>query len=130
MEEERDSMCFACGPDNPIGLHLVFHFTDDNELQTVFIPREEHQSFTGMLHGGLMALLLDEVMGKLLTLKNMRAFTARMETRFRKQARIGEPLTLTGRIVSDRGRMIEMGAEAKNSEGEKVAEATARFMKA
>ena len=122
-------MCFACGPENPIGLHLEFELIGENELQTVFIPLAEHQSYNGMLHGGLMALLLDEVMGKLLTMKQIRAYTARMETRYRQQARIGEKLKVTGRIVFDKGRMIELTAQAENEQGEKVAEATARFMK-
>ncbi len=130
MKEQRDRMCFACGPDNPIGLHLEFSQTESGDLVTEFIPRPEHQSFDGIMHGGFMSLLLDEVMGKLLTLKGIRAYTARMETRYRHAAGIGEKLRITGRIVFDKGRMIEMQAVAENATGDTVAEASARFMRA
>ena len=130
MEEKSDRMCFACGPDNPIGLHLDFWFNENDELTTEFTPRPEHQSYNGMMHGGFMSLLLDEVMGKLLTLKGIRAYTARMETRYRQSARIGEKLKITGRIVFDKGRMIEMHAKAFDSDHRMVAEASARFMRA
>ncbi len=130
MEKERDHMCFGCGPDNPIGLHLSFSFNDRDELVTEFVPQTQHQGYDNMMHGGLMAVLLDEVMGKLLTLKGIRAFTARMETRYRQAVPIGEKLKVTGRIVFDKGRMIEMSAEAKGLDGGIVAEAKARFMRA
>lgn len=124
-----DDMCFACGKDNPIGLKLEFMAISENLIETSFIPKPEHQSYDGILHGGLMATLLDEAMGKLLRLKEMNALTARFEMRYRKSAVIGERLWIKGRILSQRGRMIEMAAEAVNDNQEILAEATGRFMR-
>ncbi len=129
MKNRRDSMCFACGEDNPIGLHLSFSVLSEDEIQTNFVVKEEHQSYDGMMHGGLMAVLLDEVMGKLLSLKGLYAPTAKLEIRYRKEVCVGEKLTIYGRIVSMRGRMIEMEAKTEQADGNIAAEAKGKFMK-
>ena len=51
--------CFACGKANPIGLKLEFERTEE-ECSTAFIPKREHQSYDGRMHGGLISTLLDE----------------------------------------------------------------------
>jgi hypothetical protein len=57
----RDHYCFGCGRHNPIGLHLVFD-ADGEGVATRYIPRPEDQGFPAVMHGGLLALLLDEAM--------------------------------------------------------------------
>src|SRR5262245_4874414 len=58
---EDDAMCFCCGQKNPIGLKLEFHETPDGRMGTIWIPRKEHQGFKDIVHGGLVATVLDEV---------------------------------------------------------------------
>ena len=53
--------CFVCGESNPLGLQLRFH-ADGDEVRTRFVPRPEHIGFKGVVHGGLLATLLDEIM--------------------------------------------------------------------
>ena len=62
MERTRDTMCFGCGRDNPVGLHLHFR-TDEDGCYTSFVPQPVHQSYDGRMHGGLISTLLDETMG-------------------------------------------------------------------
>jgi hypothetical protein len=50
--------CFACGQRNPYGIHMVFR-QEDNTIASDFSPREEYQGFPGMLHGGIVAVVLD-----------------------------------------------------------------------
>ena len=58
-----DSMCFICGQLNPIGLKIKFDVDEDNlKIEGSFVPRSEHQGYTGIMHGGLVCALLDEAM--------------------------------------------------------------------
>ncbi len=64
MQEKEYTWCFACGKDNPIGLKMEFTM-DAEECVAYFTPRQEHQSYDGRMHGGLISVLLDEIMGRL-----------------------------------------------------------------
>jgi acyl-coenzyme A thioesterase PaaI-like protein len=60
MEKQPNSrMCFVCGIENPIGLHLAFYTDDGDRCIARFRPRPEHQGFPGQLHGGLISTLPD-----------------------------------------------------------------------
>jgi acyl-coenzyme A thioesterase PaaI-like protein len=52
-------MCFVCGIDNPIGLHLSFYTYDEGRCIARFHPKPEHQGYPGHLHGGIISTLLD-----------------------------------------------------------------------
>jgi acyl-coenzyme A thioesterase PaaI-like protein len=61
MEKQPNSrMCFVCGVDNPIGLHLSFYTDDEGQTVARFRPGPEHQGYPGHLHGGIISTLLDE----------------------------------------------------------------------
>ena len=120
--------CFACGKDNPIGLHLHFDQTED-ELLTTFIPRQEHQSYDGRMHGGLISTLLDEAMGQFLYMKTGKpAYTAKLEVRFRQPVIIGERVTVRTKVNKQKGRLVEMSATMTKDDGIMVAEAAAKLM--
>ncbi|MBP2628846.1 MAG: thioesterase superfamily protein [Firmicutes bacterium] len=108
--------CFACGKENPIGLKLVFIEKDESYI-TTFTARPEHQSYDGIMHGGLVSTILDEVMGRYLYAKGFNAVTAKLEVRFRKPTPIGQQLTVTGKIVGKRGNMYELVSEMKLPDG-------------
>ena len=60
MEKQSNSrMCFVCGIDNPIGLHLSFYTDDEGRCIASFRPKPEHQGYPGHLHGGIINTLLD-----------------------------------------------------------------------
>ena len=63
------SMCFACGKENPLGLHLHF-FSIPGGCLAFFTPSHEHQSYNDRMHGGLIMTLMDEVMGNYLFLNS------------------------------------------------------------
>ncbi|SJZ41331.1 PaaI family thioesterase [Selenihalanaerobacter shriftii] len=128
MERQGEEMCFACGPKNPIGLKLEFELNDDI-IESKFTPEEVHQGFDGIMHGGLVSTLLDEIMANMLYLQGVKAVTAKMETKFRKPVEIGQELTITGWIEREKKRTINTAAKIINQEGQKVAEAEAVFMR-
>ena len=124
----RAHYCFGCGRHNPFGMHLEFERAGDGVVAS-YTTRREDQGFPGMLHGGLLALLLDEAMGWALYADRIFAVTARMETRFRRPATLDEALTVRGRITRNRGRRIEVAGEVIDAGGACLVEASGLFLR-
>jgi acyl-coenzyme A thioesterase PaaI-like protein len=116
-----DDYCFACGPKNPIGLRLEFETEDHGVSRTVWVPKEEHQGYVGVVHGGLIATVLDEVMVRMLWHLGVPAVTVRFEMDIKRSAKPGVPLHLEGHVVEDRGRVIKVESEARDADGGLVA---------
>lgn len=122
------NMCFACGTENPIGLHLHF-FPLPQGCLSLFTPSREHQSYNDRMHGGLIMTLMDEVMGNYLFLKDgIPAYTGKMESRFRQPILIGETVLITCEEVRRKGHLIVMSAKITKEDGTIVAEATSHMM--
>ena len=114
--EPINQWCFACGKDNPIGLHLEFTEHEDS-YSTIFTPRPEHQGYDGIMHGGLVSTLLDEVMARYIYAKGYNAVTARLDVRFKKPTPIGQELKVTAKITGKRGNMYEVVGEITLTDG-------------
>jgi len=114
--EPVNQWCFACGTKNPIGLQLTFIEKDESYI-TTFTARPEHQGYDGIMHGGLVSTILDEVMAGYLYAKGFNAVTAKLEVRFRKPTPIGQQLTVTAKIVGQRGNMYELVSEITLPDG-------------
>ncbi|HIU64503.1 MAG TPA: hotdog fold thioesterase [Candidatus Avacidaminococcus intestinavium] len=128
VERKLYDWCFACGKENPIGLHLKFK-KNDEELVTEFVPQKEHQSYDGRMHGGLISTLLDEAMGQFLYMHTGKpAYTAKLEVRFKQPVLIGEKITVRTKVIKQKGRLVEMSAEMTKAEGMIVATAEAKLM--
>lgn len=128
VEIEAATMCFACGPDNPVGLRIDFHF--DGEVCTAeFTPNENHVGYEDTVHGGILYTALDDVTANVLYQQGRKAHTARCEIRYRQVARVGDTLTLKGWIESERRRLIVLKGEARRkSDDALVADCQASFM--
>ena len=121
-------MCFACGPDNPIGLKINFS-VEDGVCSGRFTPNQNHVGFNDTVHGGIVFSALDDVMANLLYLQNIKAYTAKCEIRYRKALRVGQEIILTSVIESERRRLIALKGEARLAEtDELVADTSASFM--
>ncbi len=127
LELEDNNKCFACGKDNPIGLKLKFEWNEGISYAE-FTPKEEHQGWRGVVHGGIISTLLDETMVWSMCFLDIKAMTVQMEVRYRKPAEIGEKLMLKGEIASQRGRLIQAKAQIHSNKG-LVAEATGKFLR-
>jgi acyl-coenzyme A thioesterase PaaI-like protein len=94
------------------------------------MPTSEYEGYGGMIHGGIISTLMDEILAWSLYARDTWAVTARLNTTFRKPVRIGESVRLVGRIVRDRGRLIELHGEIRReSDDALLAEAEATFMR-
>jgi len=102
--------CFACGARNGSGLHLVFRQEGD-AIVTEFIPDVRFQGFPGVVHGGILATLLDETLNRTAAREGRWMMTARIEIRYRHAAPVGRPLRITARAISSRARIIIANGE-------------------
>ena len=130
MEYKDIGMCFVCGEKNERGLKLSFEFNKEKKrIKTIFKPQEWQQGFGGIIHGGFLATLLDEVMVKLSYELGIPAVTAEMNIRFKEPTRIDKDIIVTGEIVRETKRIIYTKANAKYREGNIVAEAEGKLVK-
>lgn len=126
MKLTDDNHCFACGEDNPKGLHLEFEHSDDGQTTwTQYVPDVEHQGWSGIVHGGITAVVMDEVAAKLVQNMGISAVTGRLDVRYLKPAMVGEPLQFRATLLRQSGRLIEVKTEARNENGALVATALA-----
>ncbi len=96
--------CFVCGLENPFGLHVRFHEIAPGEVSAEVTIPEHFQGYPGVVHGGIVAALLDEVAGRSLMGGDPPRFmlTARLEVRYRHKVPIGQPIRLVGKAVKNR----------------------------
>jgi uncharacterized protein (TIGR00369 family) len=121
--------CFVCGESNPSGLRLRFE-TDGRIVQARFTPRAEHVGFRGVVHGGLVSTLLDEIMVWACAVQTKRfAFCGELNVRFQQPVRPGEELLAIGELVSNRrDRLFEAKAELRNQNALVLASATGKYL--
>src|SRR5271167_3124741 len=121
--------CFGCGPDNESGLQLEFHLNEAN--QRLVCQFRLHQRFEGPpshAHGGIIATILDEAMGKVSKLRNIIAVTGTMQVNYIRPVPLATPLTTEGWEVGINGREHFRAAEIRNPEGEVLATGTGTFI--
>lgn len=102
----RDNACFVCGPANPIGLHLSFDRDSENRQATSCVTfGNEHQGWDGVVHGGILAAVLDDVMAHAIMATGRLPITTRMNVMYRKPVRVGETMILEGKVLELRPRV-------------------------
>jgi acyl-coenzyme A thioesterase PaaI-like protein len=128
MPNEPDNFCFACGANNPIGLHLQFTY-GEGTAEARFTPERVYQGYPGLLHGGLVCTLLDEAMAHAVIAAHGVAVTGDLHVRLRGAGvPIGRPLHLAGRVTGRRGRLVLTEAILHDEEGNLLAQGDGKFM--
>jgi len=121
--------CFVCGPDNPDGMRLVF--TLDEQRSTFVCHFNLPKRYTGPpghCHGGIIAAILDDAMGKVNKLRHVVALTKEMNVEYLKPVPLHTPLRVEGREVSVHGRQHINMAEIFNEAGEVLARSKGIFI--
>lgn len=121
--------CFVCGESNPQGLRLRFE-TDGHIVQARFRPRPEHVGFKNVVHGGLIATVLDEIMVWACAVQTRQfAFCAELNMRFINPLPPGVEVIVTGELTANRkGRIFEAKSTARTGSGQSLAEATGKYL--
>ena len=121
--------CFACGPDNAIGLRIQYRLDESGVCHGEFTPHDDHEGFQGVTHGGILFAALDDVMANWLFLQGIRGYTARCEIRYREPTPTHTRLLLEGSCEQRKARMVRLRGVAKRADnGATVAETAAVFM--
>jgi uncharacterized protein (TIGR00369 family) len=121
--------CFVCGEANPLGLKLRFE-TDGQLVRATFTPRPEHIGFKGVVHGGIIATVLDEIMVWACAVSTRQfAYCAEMNVRYLNPMPPGAVVQLTGELTTNRkGRIFEAKGTARTASGLTLAEATGKYL--
>lgn len=125
-----DRTCFICGEKNPIGLKLRLRVDSDlgQSSADVKFP-EDFQGWAGVVHGGLVAAVLDEALIYAAGAKGHMCVTGEITVRYVKPARIGVAYALKGRFLEDKGRIVLAESFLFDADGQEVAKATGKLFK-
>ena len=129
LELPHTSGCVVCGTANPHGLKLSLFVDDPNGIvETTFTPLPQHIGFEGIVHGGVVATVIDEAMVWAATWVGKRfCMCGEMSVRFRQNARVGAAVRVVAKAVSVRSRLIETTCEV--TEGEMlIASGTGKYV--
>jgi len=123
-----DNWCIACGEHNPHGLHLTFRWEGEWYL-TDFTPQRVHQGWAGIVHGGVLAILLDEAMNDMLSRSGEPVATAELNVRYRSPAKVGVPLRVRARMTRSRPPLYHAEGDIVDADGMLIAEGSAKLMR-
>jgi uncharacterized protein (TIGR00369 family) len=124
-KQPNSRMCFICGLENPVGLKLKIYEVEPGVIETTYTAPEHFQGYPGILHGGIVAALLDEISGRSQMgdpSQERFMFTAKLEVKYRKSVPIGIPLRIVGKAGKTKGRMAEGWAGIYDEAGTLLAE--------
>jgi uncharacterized protein (TIGR00369 family) len=128
MEVRFDGHCFGCGPLNTEGFRLVFVPGPDGSSVDFEVP-ERYQSWAGMAHGGIVALLLDEAVGWAAWHAGHPGVTGRLQVSYRRPLKLGEPIRVVGKVERVRRTLVYANAYVENRQDrDRIADATATLM--
>jgi acyl-coenzyme A thioesterase PaaI-like protein len=120
--------CFACGQLNLSGIQLDLHADDGRCWTELAIPRR-FEGWDGIVHGGIVGAILDEVMAWSLIGEDRLGFTARLAIDFRRPVRVDQRVCAEGWIADLRRRRFATAARLVDAEsGDVLAEATAVYV--
>lgn len=127
MRQPNSRHCFVCGLANPYGLQLRFEITAPGEVVAHYTVPERYEGYPGVVHGGIVAAMLDEVLSRVhMGIDPPRfMYTAKLELRYRKNVPIGQPLRVVGRAEKSKGRTATSRGAIYDQNGETLAEAEA-----
>lgn len=128
MTQRAQNSCFGCGPANPTGLQLEFFLTESRSVVSTPVVPPAFDGYPGCLHGGVIATLLDEAMGKSLHARGFPSVTRHMEVEFLRPVPSSAPLRIEGRVTHSEGRKHWSEAKILNERGTVLAQSKGLFV--
>jgi acyl-coenzyme A thioesterase PaaI-like protein len=124
IKQPNSRHCFICGLENPVGLHLHIYETEPGVVETQYIAPEHFQGYPGVLHGGIVAAIIDEVSGRAQMgddpLNPRFMFTGKLEVKYRKNVPIGKQLKIIGKAVKTKRNLAESWAGIYDAETDEL----------
>jgi acyl-coenzyme A thioesterase PaaI-like protein len=129
LDPKPTNHCFGCGAANPAGMKLAFELDlDARRARGSFVLGPNYAGGGGFAHGGVIAVVLDEAMGKISRLNDESAVTAEMNIEYRKPVPIGKPILVEGWQEEEKGRNRFRVAEIRDPDGNLLARGKGRFV--
>ena len=131
-KQPNSKMCFICGMKNAFGVQAFFYELDNDDLVSVFTPREEHQSYPGRMHGGIAAAILDETIGRAIMVRYDEAVwgvTLEFTSRYKQPIPLNQELRVRSRITKESSRVFEGSGEILLSDGSVAVEGFGKYLK-
>ena len=130
-KHENSRFCFICGLENKKGLKADFFETDSGELAVIFTPSPDYQSYPGILHGGISAAVLDELIGRAINVTNPELFavTTSLKLKYRRPVPYGVKLTAVAKVTKDSNLLYEGEGTLYDDKGRACVTAKGRYMK-
>ena len=129
IEPQSDNPCFGCGGGNSRGMRLSFERDDERQrIVGRFRLGKEYQGGSGYLHGGIIALLLDEAMGKAARFYAEHAVTADLRVQYKRPIPADSEIIVEGFVTRREGRQLYHEGEIRNEAGELLARGEGRFV--
>jgi acyl-coenzyme A thioesterase PaaI-like protein len=131
-KQPNSKMCFVCGLKNLTGLRTSFYELENGELLATIKTNNEHQSYPGIMHGGIAAAVLDETIGRAILIKYKEpvwGVTIEFSMRFKKAIPLENTLRVVGRITRDSGKLFEGTGEILLPDGSIAAEGKGKYFK-
>ena len=118
-ELSDDRYCFACGPLNPIGLQMEVSFQDNKAFSRLSL-RREFQGWKDMVHGGVVATILDEIMAHAVIHYIGQALTTSLQITYRAPLHVEDEIEVVGYVAERKRRLAIARAEISIPGGDKV----------
>ena len=129
IDPKEANRCFGCGAANPAGMKLSFDLDfDARRTRGSFTLGANYAGGAGFAHGGIIAVVLDEAMGKLSKLTEEKAVTAEMNIVYNKPVPVDKPIHVEGWQEEEQGRNRFRVAEIRDPQGNLLARGTGRFV--
>lgn len=130
-KQANSKMCLVCGLKNPGGAHAAFYEIETGECVALFTARDDHQSYPGRVHGGMITAMLDETIGRAVMSRteDFWAVTLEFTTRYKKPVPIGVELKVVGRVTGEEGRVFTGTGEILLPSGEVAATGEGKYLK-
>ena len=124
-KQPNSDYCFVCGRKNPRGLYMVFYDNGQDEVYAEHVVPAAYQGYPGIVHGGVQAAMLDEVVGRVAMIEDHHHFmrSVKLEVKYRHPAPVETPLKIVGRLVQLRGRLGQAVGEIRLPDGTLATEA-------
>jgi uncharacterized protein (TIGR00369 family) len=125
-KQPNSDHCFVCGRKNPSGLYMQFYDNGNDEVYSDYTVASRYQSYPGIVHGGILASMLDEVVGRVAIIGDHHHFmvSVRLQVLYRHPVPVETPLKIRGRIVRLKGRLGKAQGEIILPDGTVACEAS------
>lgn len=130
-KQHNGRMCLVCGLENKLGLKTRFYELENGEVTGLFSGIDEHQSYPGRMHGGIIGAALDETIGRAIMIKSPEVWgvTLELSIQYKKPIPLNQKLKAIGRITKDSSRIFEGTGEIILENGDIAAIAHGRYLK-